>query len=273
MGEEDAMQIKQHRAVWSAAAGTLLFLLATGDVLEATQGPVLISQGKALGGNVTPGDAPGFPVTVSLPGSYRLTSNLTVPNADTTAIHITTDNVSLDLDGFSILGPVVCPGPSVECSASGSGVGIEASSSARVTVTNGVVQGMGSHGIFCANECRVERVHATNNAGVGVGATGAGAAAIVVCTANNNGLDGISVGNGLVNASSASFNGRDGISLGNGSAVENTATGNAAFGLNLLLFASYVHNTLINNNGGNENPQVQGGIQLGANRCGLVLCP
>jgi hypothetical protein len=264
------MQIKQ---LWSAAAGTLLFVLSTTDALEGAQGPVLISQGKALAGSVTPGDAPGFPVTISLPGSYRLTGNLTVPNADTTVIHITTNNVTLDLDGFSILGPVVCPGPSAPCSDSGSGVGIDASSSARVTVTNGIVQGMGSHGIFCANECRIERVHAVSNAGVGIGTTGAGAAAVLVCTANNNGLDGISVSNGLVNESGASFNRMDGISLGNGSASGNTATGNGALGLNLLLFASYVHNTLINNNGGNANPQAQGGVQLGANMCGFVVCP
>jgi hypothetical protein len=43
---------------------------------------VLIDQNRALAGNVTPGDNPGFPVTLSLPGSYRLSGNLTAPALD-----------------------------------------------------------------------------------------------------------------------------------------------------------------------------------------------
>jgi hypothetical protein len=41
----------------------------------AVDGVVLIDQNKALAGSVTPGDTPGFPVTISLPGSYRVLSN------------------------------------------------------------------------------------------------------------------------------------------------------------------------------------------------------
>ena len=52
----------------------------------AVDGVVLIDQNHALAGNVTPGDTPGFPVTISQPGSYRLTGNLIVPDANTTAI-------------------------------------------------------------------------------------------------------------------------------------------------------------------------------------------
>src|ERR1700675_702311 len=74
----------------------------------AVDGVVLIDQNKAMAGNVTPGDTPGFPVTISLPGSYRLAGNLTVPDANTTAITIIADNVSLDLNGFTIQGPTVC---------------------------------------------------------------------------------------------------------------------------------------------------------------------
>jgi len=52
----------------------------------AVDGVVLINQSVALSGNVTPGDTPGFPVTISAPGSYRLSSNLIVPDGNTTAI-------------------------------------------------------------------------------------------------------------------------------------------------------------------------------------------
>ena len=67
----------------------------------------LITQAKVNTGNFTPGDAPGFPLTISVRGAYKLTGNLTVPNADTTAIQITADNVTLDLNGFGIYGPAV----------------------------------------------------------------------------------------------------------------------------------------------------------------------
>src|SRR5262249_53071646 len=54
-------------------------------------------------GNVTPGDAPGFPVTISQPGSYRLSSNLDVPSHGL-GIDIQADDVSIDLNGFRIRG-------------------------------------------------------------------------------------------------------------------------------------------------------------------------
>src|SRR5438270_1570559 len=78
--------------------------------IYAVDGVVLIDQNRALAGNVTPGDAPGFPVTISVPGSYRLSGNLMVPDAHTSAISITADHVTIDLNGFSIIGPTVCTG-------------------------------------------------------------------------------------------------------------------------------------------------------------------
>lgn len=69
----------------------------------AADGQTLISQSKALAGNVTPGDAPGFPVTISRSGSYRLSSNLTVSSLHD-GIVIAADNVTLDLNGFTISG-------------------------------------------------------------------------------------------------------------------------------------------------------------------------
>jgi hypothetical protein len=70
----------------------------------AVDGVVLIDQARALAGNVTPGDAPGFPVTLSLPGSYRLSGNLTVP-AQTDGIVIQSGQITIDLNGFRISAP------------------------------------------------------------------------------------------------------------------------------------------------------------------------
>jgi hypothetical protein len=70
----------------------------------AVDGVVLVDQAKAMAGNVTPGDAPGFPVTFTLPGSYRLASNLVVPAGVDAGIQINADDVTIDLNGFTLRG-------------------------------------------------------------------------------------------------------------------------------------------------------------------------
>src|ERR1043165_6038008 len=69
----------------------------------AVDGIILIDQNRALAGNVTPGDTPGFPITLSQAGSYRLSGNLSVP-VDTDALLIAADHITIDLNGFSIIG-------------------------------------------------------------------------------------------------------------------------------------------------------------------------
>src|SRR5262245_4147186 len=66
----------------------------------AVDGTTLIDQNRAIAGNVTPGDAPGFPVTISRAGSYKLSGNLDAPGLN--AVEITADRVTLDLNGFTI---------------------------------------------------------------------------------------------------------------------------------------------------------------------------
>src|SRR5262245_59149281 len=101
---------------------TLALVLLAPVAAFGVDGVDLINQSRANAGDVTPGDAAGFPVTISRAGSYRLSGNLTVPNQNTTAIEITADNVTIDLNGFSILGPVVCSGSPLACTpAAGTG--------------------------------------------------------------------------------------------------------------------------------------------------------
>src|SRR5262249_44984162 len=133
-------------------------------------------QDRAMAGSITPGDTPGFPVTISQPGSYRLMGNLTVPDANTTAISITTDSVTLDLNGFSIIGPVVCDQSPTVCTQSGTGFGIQAADlrvTRNVRVFNGHVRGMGNVGILLSGDgSSVDRVTAENNAGIGMSVQG-----------------------------------------------------------------------------------------------------
>ena len=77
----------------------------------AADGVSEINQARALAGGVTPGDVPGFPVTIDASGSYRLTGDLTAPDLDTTAIGVTADDVTIDLNGFAIIGPNDCTDP------------------------------------------------------------------------------------------------------------------------------------------------------------------
>ena len=79
-------------------------------------------------------------VTISQPGSYYLTANLTVSTGD--GIDINTNDVTLDLNGFTI--------KSTAASATGTGILLSGSSS-DITIGNGHIRGGGtnnSSGVF-----------------------------------------------------------------------------------------------------------------------------
>jgi hypothetical protein len=197
------------------------------NVTLAVDGVVLISQSSALAGNVTPGDTPGFPVTISVPGSYRLSSNLTVPDANTDAIDITADNVTIDLNGFSILGPIVCSGSPVTCSPNGFGRGIY-STSKRTSVSNGTIQGMGwgvwLHGGFGS---LVDNITTISN---GFGGIDLLNAIVTRCSAYSNGHEGI-FGEGTISNSMAVLNNGDGL-IWAGSITGNYSGFNGGNGIN-----------------------------------------
>jgi len=149
------------------AMGILAILLSGFPrIVDASGGMIEINQVSALAGNVTPGDTPGFPVTISQSGSYVLTGNLIIADAATSAISITADRVSLDLAGFGILGPVTCSGGE-NCSAVGPGNGVEGSGFG-ISVHNGSVEGMGNRGIDLGSGAHVERVVARFNGDRGI---------------------------------------------------------------------------------------------------------
>ncbi len=90
----------------SPACVILLSFLSS--VAHATDGVVEINQTCAVNTGCLPGDAAGFPVTIGESGSYRLTGDLVVPTAGTTAIDVTTSDVTIDFNGFGVFGPTVC---------------------------------------------------------------------------------------------------------------------------------------------------------------------
>jgi hypothetical protein len=257
------------RMVWVST------LAAMSSSLYAVDGVVLIDQNRALAGNVTPGDTPGFPVTISQPGSYRLSGNLTVPDSLTTAVQITANDVTLDLNGFSIIGPTVCtPNPTM-CNFSGGGVGVHAGSFTvgvvapnGVKVMNGTVRGMGFHGVrLIGNQTVVERVIAHSNGGPGIvvgdgsvidsvaSLNGSGAALVGAIVRGSTAVENATVGiflrnNGVASGNVANANGSDGLRVTTGTAVGNTANNNKGFGIDAACPSSITGNTVVGNQSG-----------------------
>jgi hypothetical protein len=203
-----------------------------------TDGVVAIDQERATIGGVTPSDAPGFPVTIDRPGSYRLTGDLDVTGEpvpeDVTAIDIVADDVTIDLNGFSILGPLSpCSSTCPVTGAGGAGSGVDGNNRSRIAVRNGRVTGMGNHGIVLAgSSTQASQVHdvvASGNGGSGIWLGTGGMA--VRCTAVSNGrMAGAAGIKGatatVIRDSVAYFNAGSGITAAQASSVQSCSTYN-----------------------------------------------
>ena len=227
----------------------LAFVVMAFGTNTASAAVVSIDQKHAQAGKVTAGDAPGFPVTISESGSYRLTSNLVVTEAGVTAIEITADDVTIDLAGFSIVGPNTCTGTPVVCTIQGGGIGIKAVadeglSPENVRVMNGTVRGMGGHGIrLIGNGTVVERVQAVSNGGPGI-VVGMGSIIDSVAAFNGSGAAVV----GLIVRGTVARNNVFGIFIRPGGvATGNSAINNAGTGLSVQCPAVVVGNSTTNN--------------------------
>ena len=244
-----------------ASAGALALALVALTSSAAHAAVTLIDQKIALAGKVTAGDAPGFPVTISEPGSYRLNSNLVITDASLTVIDITANDVTLDLNGFSIIGPNSCTGTPVQCTIPGGGIGIKAAfattvSPANVRVMNGTVRGMGSHGIrMMGDNTTVEKVQSVSNGGPGIVV---GQGAIIDSYASQNGSGAAVVG--LIVRGTVSTKNVFGIFIRPGGVgTGNSALSNAATGFSAQCPAVVVGNT---STGNGQNYDINGTCAL-----------
>jgi len=124
-----------------------LMLAGLSSSVLAVDGIILIDQNRALAGGVTPGDFPGFPISITQPGSYRLSSNITVAAQDLSAIEISASDVTLDLNGFHIVGPAaVCVNPIPAACVQASGVAAVPFATAykSIKVRGGTITGFGA---------------------------------------------------------------------------------------------------------------------------------
>jgi hypothetical protein len=149
-------------------------VLAVAQPAVAVDGVIEINGVQAAEGGITAGDSAGYPITLSTPGSYVLTSDLVQIDPNLHVIQVTSDHVSIDLNGFSIRGPNVNTVTltssyvtSVTCGQSGSGSGIH-SDNLYTRVWNGTVTGMAAGGIRLDNHSTARDLIVQDSCGRGV---------------------------------------------------------------------------------------------------------
>lgn len=290
------MRIQRHGHGLLGVGATALLALVAPHTAHGVEGVLQINQTCAVNSGCFAGDTAGFPVAVTATGSYRLTSNLVVPDENTTAILVSANNVTVDLNGFHVSGPTTCTtGPTV-CSPTGGGDGIDAGFTSGITVRNGHITGTGAFGVrLLGSHNRVEGITMRNIGfqGIRVGshstvkdcrafATGhigisAGAAVVVVGNAvARSGNHGIFANSGVVEDNAVTFSGVDGINTAaNGTPApllvrSNSSTNNLGRGLYLRPESGYADNVI----SGNSIGTVLGGVEMGTNLCnGNTTCP
>lgn len=211
------------------AAGALVAARpAHAGPLDPPAGPVT-STGKTLteieprtpvNSTNTPGDATAL-YRITQPGAYYLTANIAGASGKH-GIVITTNGVTLDLNGFELAGVV------------GSLDGVTSAGAFVRTccVRNGTISGWSGSGVALVGyEHHVRDIHSRANLGSGISC---GAAALIEsCTAANNSAAGIVCLEAGVLAHCAAFaNGNDGINAGSGSSLaECVASSNTLDGI------------------------------------------
>jgi len=232
-----------------------VFLSVSSNFANAVDGSFQINAACAAAGCFS-GDAAGYPVNISQSGTYDLVGDLTIADQITSAIVVQASNVTINMNGFRIIGPVTCSGTPVVCTpaTSGSGnIGIDGwtYSPTNLVVKNGSVTGMGT-GILASYDGRVEHIQAIQNGYAGMRArTGT---AVTDSTGTYNGSIGIE--GRLMIGCVASHNGQfgfagGGLSGGGGSLIKDSmAISNDGYGVYLGSGTNVVGTTITNNGTG-----------------------
>lgn len=236
-------------------------------MLFAIDGQVLISQASVT-------VAGGFPYVITQAGSYKLSGNLMPPN-NVSAIHINSNNVTLDLNGFTI-GSASCV-PDTCGASNGYGVfGTLGHPFYNITVRNGTISGMGLGISLNGDSFTLEDLHIRNIVTLGIYVTwtsGNDPGSVIV---RRNTIDGATVGlevtgSALVTENTFSFN-ATGASIGNqfSTTISPAMVMGNTFFSNSLGLALY-HGGYSNNAFSGGGPVY--GKNLGGNLCNNVLCP
>jgi len=111
----------------------------------------------------TPLKSADFPLTITASGSYYLTENVKLTADSSTGITINTSNVTIDLNGFSLIGPAAL-------SITGDGIVCISDAAANITISNGGLQFWSADGcdLSKAQSSKVTNVVSYGNGGVGI---------------------------------------------------------------------------------------------------------
>ena len=263
-----SMKQESLQRMWRAVVVTGLVLLLGGTSSWGQSGGVR-EIGKAQTGAASVSGSTQVitsPILITEPGTYRLISNISFPEAIFVqpAIEIRTSFVTLDLNGFTVTNEGNGPAVSVINGAS------------NIVVVNGNLVGAG--GLQSdANECRVEQLAVFANA---VGFPGRGIAVGANCIVRNNtvtrAIEGILCQACVVSGNTVQRSLGTGIHATDGSVVlGNRVSGSGAVGLRLDDTTGYGNNVLSNNSAATQTREdVIGGVQMGPNVCATSrTCP
>jgi parallel beta-helix repeat protein len=198
------------------------------------------------------------PFTISQPGSYYLTGNLSISGGNNNGITVSASSVTIDLNGFALAGSGATSGTGILI---GGGI-------ANVTIRNGTIRNWGAHGINGAgnSKVRAENLRVFGNSGNGILVDVNGE--VLNCVAESNvgaGIKGLD--NCLVKDSQAiSTTGTNapGISFGAGAVVTGcVASGNSGNGITVGNVCKIENCTVLSNTGDG----VHGGVVVEVSGC------
>lgn len=187
----------------------------------------------AVNATNTPGNSM-FKFRITQPGSYYLTSNLEQQFAGG-GIEIAAQNVTLDLNGFS-----------VQSTSQNSGVGIQSNGGVAITVINGTVSGWTASGIVLGSASTVRNITVSSVSGpYGISVN---SGVVESCVVQSGGQVGITVGtNSIVRGCTVFFSPVNGIEAGSNCRIENCVSSNN-FGNGIQVGTSTVQGCVTNNN-------------------------
>ncbi|HEX8878025.1 MAG TPA: right-handed parallel beta-helix repeat-containing protein [Phycisphaerales bacterium] len=196
----------------------------------------------------TPGAGTTAVYKITAPGSYYLTGNVTAVGSKN-AIGIYANNVTLDLNGFTVEG--LAGSTSAVILVAGDSTNPSVDPRGNVTIKNGTVRGGGGAGVLSQSTVsgvRLSGVTARNNTGTGFGI--GDRSQLENCSASDNGSHGFLLGSDVVViACIARTNGGDEFRAGAGSVFSNCLADNGGAngaGFNVGAGAAFSNCTAIN---------------------------
>lgn len=238
----------------------------TGAIVSTGKTLAEVEPRIAINATNTPGSIDSV-YAIFQPGSYYLTGNV-MGQTGKHGIVIAADNVTLDLNGFSILGGsntlkgvyLAQPGANGVTVRNGTirgwgdvGLDLVSSGGSICTVTQVVVRNCAGAGITLGPSCLLSDCTTTFNGGIGL-ATGSGCT-INNCVSSNNSLDGFLLGSGTtMTGCTAYLNTGNGVQTNSGCTVTAcTIYANTLDGIRVGTGCVVSNNTFMNNGFGAGN--------------------